>query len=110
MSRDKMAYSQEHNKYLNRIKSLGNGDKFEELNRIMAEIKTDEEKLRKKKFGNPYSYLRSLVQDDLTVKLGGTTINVAPPQSNTTQPEGGSQTGGNSGDNGSDENDPNKFM
>lgn len=41
LSSDQMAYSKEHDKYLNRITSLGDGDGFEELNRIMAEIKTD---------------------------------------------------------------------
>ena len=29
-----------------------------------------------RKIGNPYSYLRSLVQDDLTIQLGGQSVNI----------------------------------
>lgn len=42
-----------------------------------------------RKFGNPYSYLRSLVQDDLTIKLGTTTV-TAPGGS----PSGNNNQGG----------------
>lgn len=46
-----------------------------------------------KSYGNPYNYLRSLVQDDLTIKIG-TTTSAAP----VTPGSGGTSSGGGGGE------------
>ena len=44
-----------------------------------------------RKIGNPYSYLRSLVQDDLTILLGGKPVDISTaPGGDTTTDTGGS--------------------
>lgn len=47
------------------------------------------------KFGNIYSYLRSLVQDDLTIRIGGTTV--TPPSGGGSQTPSGNGGGSTSG-------------
>lgn len=50
-----------------------------------------------RKIGNPYSYLRSLVQDDLTILLGGKPVDISTaPGGGSNPPSGNTPGGGNS--------------